>query len=129
MVALLLMGIGVVLLVYWVFVFRGGYADLEEVSDSVEHVYLRRVAEARLAELSGGAILLGLKERGAPVGGPSGEAREFWRRFARAAALVEEDPVLALREMRALPALLDGALCELEPVVGAVRGGARKEEG
>ena len=112
MVAVMMVGIGVVVFVLWVFVFRGGYADFEEFPDTVEHAHLRQVAEARLAELSRGAIVLARKERGVPSGG-SEAAGEFWRRFATLSVLVESDPVAAVRELREVSGLLHEALREV----------------
>lgn len=130
-VVLLVAGLGGVIFALWVFVFRGGYADVEEFPDSVEHAHLRRVAEARVSALCPGAIQLAEKER---VGGvescrDSVPAREFWRRFAAASASVEEDPVAALRELRGLPGLLEEALLEVEWETGMAKSVSRKEGG
>lgn len=128
-VVVLLVGTGVVAFALWVFLWRGGYADLEEFPDSVEHAHLRRVVEARISGLCSGAIRLAEKER---VGGGAsaesfGPAREFWRRFAFASAAVEEDPVAALRELRGLPDLLNRALVEAEWEAGSARGVAERD--
>lgn len=125
----LVVGIGVVAFVLWVFFWRGGYADFEEFPDSVEHAHLRRVAEARVAGLCPGAIRLAEMERvggGASAEGP-GPGREFWRRFAGASAAVEEDPVAALRELRGLPDLLNRALVEAERGAGSAKGVAERD--
>lgn len=126
---ILLVGIGVVIFVLWIFVFRGGYEEVEEFPDSVEHAHLRRVAEARVSALCPGAIRLAERERadGAVSGGGSAPAREFWRRFAAASASVEGDPVEALREIRGLPDLLEEALRGADQV-GVVIGVPRREE-
>ena len=127
----LVVGIGVVVFLLWVFVFRGGYSDVEEFPDSVEHVHLRRVAEARVSALCPGAIRLAEKERAGGVvsRGGSEPAREFWRRFAAASASVEEDPVEALRELRGLPDLLREALRGVEGEEFMAKGVYRREDG
>ncbi len=129
-VVLLALGIGAVVLALWVFVLRDEYAGVEEFPDSVEHVHLRRVAEARVSALCPGAIRLGEKER---AGGVSCEgsapAREFWRRFAAASASVERDPVAALRELRGLPVLLEEALRAAEREAVTAKGMDRREDG
>ena len=125
----LAVGIGVVAFALWVFLYRGGYADLEEFPDSVEHAHLRRVAEARVAGLCPGAIRLAERERkdGGASTESSGPAREFWRRFAGASAAVDEDPVAALRELRGLPDLLNEALVEAEQTVEPAKGVVQKD--
>ncbi len=131
MVVLLVVGIGAVIFALWVVVFRGGYAEVEEFPDSVEHEYLRRVAEGRISALCPGAIRLAGKERangGASCGG-SAPAREFWRRFAAASALVEEDPVAALRELRGLPDLLEEALRGAEGEAVMAKDVSQREDG
>lgn len=131
-IVLLVVGIVVVVFALWVFLWRGGYADLEEFPDSVEHTHLRRVAEARVAGLCPGAIRLAEKEQraeGGDSGGGPAPAREFWRRFAVASASVEEDPVAALRELRGLPDLLEEALLGVEREAGSGRGVFTGEEG
>lgn len=128
-VVVLSVGIGVVAFALWVFLYRGGYADLEEFPDSVEHAHLRRVAEARISGLCPGAIRLAEKERtnrGASAES-SGPARDFWRRFAGASAAVDEDPVAALRELRGLPDLLNEALVEAERETGPAKGVAERD--
>lgn len=131
MVILLVVGIGVVVFVLWVFVFCGGYADVEEFPDSVEHAHLSRVAETRVAALCPGAIRLAEKERagGTDSCGDSAPAREFWRRFAAASASVERDPVGALRELRGLPGLLERALRGAEREVVTARDLPGREDG
>lgn len=128
-VAVLLVGIGVVVFALWVFLCRGGYADVEKFPDSVEHARLRTVAEARVAGLCPGAIRLAEKERvnGEASAGDSGPAREFWRRFAGASAAVDEDPVSALRGLRELPDLLNEALVEAERETGPAKGAAGRD--
>lgn len=127
---LLAVGISIVVAALWVFLWRGGYAGLEEFPDSVEHEHLRRVAESRVAGLCPGAIRLAERERAdGAAHEDSGPAREFWRRFAAASALVEEDPVAALRELRGLPDLLDEALPGAEREAGAARGVSTGEDG
>jgi hypothetical protein len=129
-VVLMAVGVGVVTFVLWVFVFRDGYADVEEFPDSVEHAHLRRVAEARVSDLCPGAIRLAEEERanGAAPGGDSEPAREFWRRFAAASASVEEGPVEALRELRGLPGLLEEALRGVEGESVVAREVPRRED-
>ncbi len=127
----LVVGLVLVALMLRVFVRRDGWADAEESTDSVEHAYLRRVAEAGISSLSPGAIQLAEREReddGASRGA-SASAREFWRRFAAASASVERDPAAALEELRVLPGLLEEALggAGLEAV--ASRSESRKEDG
>jgi hypothetical protein len=131
MVVSLVVGLVLVALMLRVFVRRDGWADMEESADSVEHVHLRRVAEAGISSLSPGAIRLAERERedeGA-LRGASASAREFWRRFAAASASVERDPAAALEELRILPGLLEEALggAGLEAV--AARGESRREDG
>lgn len=129
-VVLLVMGIGAVGFALWVFVLRDEYAGVEEFPDSVEHVHLRRVAEARVSALCPGAIRLGEKERAGDVScEDSALAREFWRRFAAASASVERDPVAALRELRDLPGLLEEALRAAEREAVTVKGMDRREDG
>ena len=131
MVVLLVVGIGVVVFVLWVFVFRGGYADVEEFPDSVEHAHLRRVAEARVAALCPGALRLAERERAGGVGfrGDSASAREFWRRFAAVSASVEEDPAEALSGLRGLPGLLEEAFRGAERESYAAKDVSGKEDG
>lgn len=128
---LLVVGMVIVIFVLWIFVFRGGYADVEEFPDSVEHAHLRRVAEARVSALCPGAIQLAETERvyGEALCGDSEPAREFWRRFAAASALVEEDPVEALRELRGLPDLLEEALRGVEGESVVAKKELRREDG
>ena len=126
----LVVGTVVVVMVLGIIVRRDGWADLGEREDSVEHAYLRRVAEARLSSLSSGAIRLAQKERGACASrDDSAAAREFWRRFAAASASVEKDPAAALEGMRDLPGLLDEALREAERRAVATGGAPRREDG
>ncbi len=122
-VVVLSVGVGVVAFALWVFLWRGGYANLDEFPDSVEHAHLRKVAGVRVAGLCPGAIRLAEKERaaGGAAAECSGRAREFWRRFAAASAAVEGDPVAALRELRGLPELLEEALRGVERKTGAAK--------
>ena len=126
----LVAGLVIVVVMLWVFVRRDGWADAEEAADSVEHAYLRRVAEAGISSLSPGAIRLAEKERGCD--GISREdtapAREFWRRFAAASASVERDPAAAIEELRELPELLEEALRGAGREAGVAEGTPRKEE-
>ena len=128
MVVLLVMGTGVVVFALWVVVFRGGYAEAE-LPDSVEDAHLRRVAEARVSALCPGAIRLAERERAG--GGAASEelasAREFWRRFA--AVSVERDPVVALRELRGLPELLEEAIREADREAAMAKDVPRREDG
>ena len=127
----LVAGLVIVVVVLRVFVRRDGWADAEEAKDSVEHAYLRRVAEAGISSLSPGAIRLAERERrgdGILCGDPA-PAREFWRRFAAALASVERDPAGALEELRILPDLLEEALGGAESGTGAAKGRSRKEDG
>ena len=73
----LLAGVGIVVFALWVFVGRDGSADVEESSDSLEHVHLRRMAEAGISSLAPGAIRLAEKERtggATQSGGPRGSS-------------------------------------------------------
>ena len=127
----LVVGLVLVALMLRIFVRRDGWADAEESTDSVEHAYLRRVAEAGISSLSPGAIQLAEREReddGASRGA-SASAREFWRRFAAASASVERDPATALEELRVLPGLLEEALGGAGPEAVAARGESRREDG
>ncbi len=127
----LVVGLVLVALLLRIFVRRGGWADAEESTDSVEHAYLRRVAEAGISSLSPGAIQLAEMEReghGDSRAGPT-SAREFWRRFAVASASVERDPAAALEELRILPGLLEEALGGAGPDANAARGESRREDG
>jgi len=130
-VVLLVAGIGVVVFTVWVVVFRGGYAEVEEFPDSVEHAHLRRVAEAKVSALCPGAIRLAERERAGGVASHEGTApaREFWRRFAAASASVERDPVAALRELRGLPGLLEEALRAAEREFVMAKDATRGEDG
>ncbi len=130
-VVLMAVGVGVVTFVLWVFVFRDGYADVEEFPDSVEHAHLRRVAEMRVSDLCPGAIRLAEEERagGEALCGDSAPAREFWRRFAAASASVEEDPIEALRVLRGLQGLLEEALRDAEGESVVAKEVPRREDG
>ncbi len=127
----LVAGLVLVALMLRIFMRRDGWADAGESTDSVEHAYLRRVAEAGISSLSPGAIQLAEMERedAGASRGASASAREFWRRFAAASASVERDPAAALEELRVLPGLLEEALggAGLEAV--AARGESRREDG
>jgi hypothetical protein len=127
-VVALLAGIGIVVFALWVFVGRDGSADVEESSDSVEHVHLRRMAEAGISSLAPGAIRLAEKERTGGAPQSEGPAREFWRRFAAASAATEGDPAAALDELRVLPGLLEEALCEAEREPVAAEDAPRRED-
>ncbi len=127
----LVVGLVFVALMLRIFVRRDGWADAEESTDSVEHAYLRRVAEAGISSLSPGAIQLAEMEReghGDSRAGPT-SAREFWRRFAAASASVERDPAAALEELRILPGLLEEALGGAGPDANAARGQSRRKDG
>ena len=127
----LVVGTVVVVVALRVVACRDGWADVGEAVDSVEHAYLRRLAEARILSLSFGAIRLAGKERGAPgtSRGDPAPAREFWCRFAAASASVERDPAAALDEMRDLPGLLAEALGAAEGEVVAAENAAQSEGG
>ena len=131
MVVSLVVGLVLVALMLRVFVRRDGWADAEESTDSVEHAYLRRVAEAGISSLSPGAIRLAERERGdeGASRGASASAREFWRRFAAASASVERDPAAALEDLRGLPGLLEEALGGAGQEAVAARGEFRREDG
>lgn len=127
----LLVGLVLVALMLRGFVRRDGWADVEESADSVEHVHLRRVAEAGISALAAGAIQLAEMERegdGDSRAGPT-PAREFWRRFAAASASVERDPAAALEELRILPGLLEEALGGAGLKAVAAKGKPRREDG
>ena len=127
----LVVGLVLVALMLRIFVRRDGWADAEESTDSVEHAYLRRVAEAGISFLSPGAIRLAEKERGGDgifCGDPA-PAREFWRRFAAASASVERDAAGALEELRILPGLLEEALGGGGSEAVVARGESRREDG
>ena len=128
---LLVVGILVVVWVFYAVVCGGLCVDDGRYPDSVEHAHLRRVAEARVAAVCPGAIRLAEKERagGGAARGGSASAHEFWRRFAGASALVEEDPAAALEELRGLPELLEEALGGVEREVGTAEGLPEKEVG
>ena len=131
MVVSLVVGTVVVVMVLGIIVRRDGWVGVGEREDSVEHAYLRRVAEARLSSLSSGAIRLAEKERGArdaPRVDPA-SAREFWRRFAAASASVEKHPAAALDEMRDLPGLLDETLRAAERRAFTTGDAPRREDG
>jgi hypothetical protein len=127
----LVAGLVLVVLMLWVFVRRDGWADAEESADCVEHVHLRRMAEAGISSLSPGAIRLAEKERVGDGISPAGTApaREFWRRFAAASASVEGDPAAAIEELRGLPGLLEEALRGVGREAAAAEGTHRREEG
>ena len=90
-----------------------------------------------LAELAPEAILLAEKERAveASLEGRDGALvafarwrsgaaglRGFWDGFARVSALVEEDPVTAVRELPGLRVLLEEALEACDEVLGMLGG-------
>jgi hypothetical protein len=127
----LVVGLVLVALMLRIFVRRDGWADAEESTDSVEHAYLRRVAQAGISSLSPGAIQLAEMERedAGASRGASDSARKFWRRFAAASASVERDPAAALEELRILPGLLEEALGCAGPDAIAARGESRREDG
>jgi hypothetical protein len=125
----LVVGLVLVALILRIFVRRDGWADAEESTDSVEHAYLRRVAEAGISSLSPGAIQLAEMERKHDGASRGASAREFWRRFAAASASVERDPAAALEELRILPGLLEEALGAAGPEAVAARGESRREDG
>lgn len=127
-VVLLAAGIGVVAFALWVFVGRDAHADVEESSDSVEHVHLRRMAEAGISSSAPGAMRLAERERTSGATDPGGAAREFWRRFAAASAAAERDPAAALDELRVLPGLLEEALRGAERGAVAVEDAPRRED-
>lgn len=128
MVVLLAAGIGVVVFALWVFVGRDAHADVEESSDSVEHVYLRRMAEVRISSLAPGAMRLAERERTSGATHPGVVAREFWRRFAAASAAAERDPAVALDELRVLPGLLEEAIRGAEWGAVAAEDSPRRED-
>ena len=127
----LVAGLVLVVLMLWVFVRRDGWADAEESADSVEHVHLRRTAEAGISSLSPGAIRLAEKERAGDGISPAdaAPAREFWRRFAAASASVEGDTAAAIEELRGLPGLMEEALRGAGRGAAAAEGTHRREEG
>ena len=127
----LVVGLVLVALMLRIFVRRDGWADAEESTDSVEHAYLRRVAEAGISSLSPGAIRLAERERedDGAFRGASASAWEFWRRFAAASASVERDPATAMEELRVLPGLLEEALGGAGPEAVAARDESRREDG
>ena len=131
MVVSLVAGLLLVVLMLWVFMRRDGWADAEESADSVEHAYLRRVAEAGISSLSPGAIRLAERERGGDATScrDPAPAREFWRRFAAASASVERDPAAAIEELRGLPGLLEEALRGAGRKTITDEGTPRREEG
>ena len=113
----LVVGLVLVALMLRIFVRRDGWADAEESTDSVEHAYLRLVAEAGISSLSPGAIQLAEMEREG-----HGDSRG-------ASASVERDPAAALEELRVLPGLLEEALGGAGPEAVAARGESRREDG
>ena len=125
----LAVGMVVVVLLLRAFGRRDGWSDVDESADSVEHAHLRRVAEAGISSLSPGAIRLAEWERGGAGASCEDAAREFWRRFAAALAMVEDDPAAALEELRGLPGLLEEALGEARWETVAAGDAARREEG
>ena len=129
MVVALVVGLVLVALMLRIFVRRDGWADAEESTDSVEHAYLRRVAEAGISSLSPGAIQLAEMEREGhgDSRGASASVREFWRRFAAASGSLSTDA--ALEELRVLPGLLEEALGGAGPDANAVKGESRREDG
>ena len=147
----LLAGVLFVVLVlgwYW----GGGWYRLpaEELGPA-ERAWVRRAAADLLAELAPQAFLLVERERAVEAAlrrseGAAGAAErrrvegldlsDFWGRFVRASALVDEDPAEAVRELPALGSLLEehlNACDEVLAILGVVpksveRGGARAGE-
>ncbi len=127
-VVLLVAGLGVVVFALWVVVSRDGYAEAGEDQDSVEHVHLRRVAEAGISQIAPGAMRLAERERVGGVSGFGGASAEFWRRFAAASARVEKDPGAVVGELRQLRGLLEEALRAAERPAATVGASPRRED-
>ncbi|MDP9410539.1 MAG: hypothetical protein M3R38_08770 [Actinomycetota bacterium] len=72
-----------------------------------------RLVEAALLDERDGALVIVARRRLAEAG-----LRGFWEGFVRASVLVEEDPALALRELRALRIVVKEALDVCEEVLG-----------
>lgn len=105
----------------------------------VERARMVREAEEYLAGLAPAVILLSEKEKAVEValaGVQEGAARdllhevsvgEFWREFAVVSALVEEDPVRAIRELRRLRIRLENSISGLDSVLEALGDGSLLE--
>ena len=135
---LLLVGVAFVVLVLGWFWVRERYRRPPEELGPVERAWVAREAGELLAELAPEAILLAEKERA--VEASLGEGRDgaldafarwrsgaaglrsFWDGFARVSALVEEDPVTAVRELPGLRVLLEEALEACDEVLGMLGG-------
>ncbi len=97
----------------------------------VEVEWLREEAEGRISDLSSRVMALAELERTVTQSMDLGDgyeesrsgaeellveaaADDFWGRFVVASALVEEEPVKALEELKRLPGLLEGTIQKLE---------------
>ena len=137
--ALVLCGTVFLGLALWRFLMQERYRGPGAVLSPVEREWaVRRVGEA-FAELAPRALLLNRLEtavgsalRDGSAGGPGTDARgrlervgldEFWRDFARASALGEEDPARAVCELRRVGVRLERCLEELEEIGRALRVG------
>ena len=134
---LLLIGVAFVVLVLGWFWVGERYRLPPEELGPVERAWVAREAGELLAELPPEAILLAEKERAveASLEGRDGalvafarwrsgaaDLRGFWDGFARVSALVEEDPVTAVRELPGLRVLLEEALEACDEVLGMLGG-------
>lgn len=113
------------------------YGRPEEPERNADFYRARRAAEEAVAALAPGTLLLAEREKVVArlLGGAGGEERReaerlsreadaagFWRRFAGALALIEDDPHKALDELRPLPSLVEPALEKLEEVAEVLAG-------
>lgn len=114
-----LVAVGAVAVVFILGLFLTGerYRRPPWLVSPVEFERFKREAEAGISDLAPRAMLLAEKERALGHVWDERSRRasgEFWRRFAVASASIEEDPLAALEELRALPALAERAISDLE---------------
>lgn len=115
--------IGVLSTVWVLGVFLSGerYRRPPRLLSPAEYRHYRREAEAGISDLAPRVILLSEKERVLERADDESRraAGEFWRKFAVASLRVEDDPRVAIEELRPLPALVDLAISDLERAVSA----------
>lgn len=136
-VALVCAGTTAVLLFVIFFLRSERYGRPEEPERDAESYRARRAAEEVVASLAPETLLLAEREKDVAraLGNAGGEERReaerllreadaagFWRRFAGALALIEDDPHKALDELRPLPSLVGTALEKLEEVAEVLAG-------
>ena len=128
---LFIVAVAVVGGVLGVFILGRRYGEKESAFSPVELEWLREEAEGRISAISSRVMDLSEKERDlsrildhAELDGESragaeellveAAAEDFWGRFVRASALVEDEPDKALEELDRLPELLEETISKLE---------------